>query len=68
MDNEKSNENVRLKESYQPTSDALERAYQPKVQITEIPPPPPVGSAAVIPSTGGDAGATAPSNQTTESE
>jgi len=23
MDNEKSNENVRLKESYQPTSDAL---------------------------------------------
>jgi hypothetical protein len=69
MSDEKTAANVRLKESYQPASDVLERAYQPKMEITEIPPPPPVGSTAVIPSTTTESGgSTAPANKQTESK
>ena len=67
MADEKTKENVRVRESYQPTSDALERAYQPKVQVSEIPPPPPVGSTAVIPSSTTESeGTSAPANKQAE--
>jgi hypothetical protein len=53
-DNGNSNTNVPLKnsyvtDSYQPV-DLLQRGYQPKLQSTEMPVPPHVGSATVIPS------------------
>lgn len=48
-DNGKTNTNVRVKESYQPV-EVLQKGYQPRIQLTETPKPPHVGSASVIPS------------------
>jgi hypothetical protein len=55
---------AKVKESYQPTSDVLERAYQPKAEIAQVPDPPAVGSTAVVPSTTTEgSGSSAPTNQ-----
>jgi len=47
--NGKRSATVYAKDGYQPV-EALQRGYQPKIQLTETPKPPHVGSASIIPS------------------
>jgi hypothetical protein len=68
MSDEKTVAKVWAKDSYSPPSEVLERAYQPKAEIAQVPDPPAVGSTAVVPSvvpstaTEGS-GSSAPTNQ-----
>ncbi len=48
-DNGKRSTTVYAKDGYEP-EEILQRGYQPKIQLTETPKPPHVGSASIIPS------------------